>query len=205
MDRRAEWVERRFQQALDDVLEAEGGFVDHPDDPGGATNLGISMRLLKRVRRDVDGDGDVDIDDVRQITPETARSIYRRIWWDSGGGNPAATSYRAIAMHTALIEAPTLLFGFSVNVGYGRANKLLQRALRCLTGTALADDGIIGPATMSMLERVGLHHVMGDSTLALLIRSEAAGHYRQLAASNVRYKTFLAGWLNRAYSAGRAT
>ena len=62
------------QCALDWIFWAEGGYVDDPDDPGGATRFGISLRLLKKMGKlgDIDGDGDIDADDIRRLSSDSA-------------------------------------------------------------------------------------------------------------------------------------
>lgn len=195
-----QWIETRFQKALDALLEMEGGEVDDPSDPGGHTNHGISLRFLQRIDMDIDGDGDVDEKDIEDITADNAKDIYRHYWWETGGGNEHAPSYQWLAGR-GLIDAAMLLFQFSVNMGYRRANKLLQRALRCQTGTVLDDDGILGPASKAAIQQVADTYSLGDQKLELLIRSEAAAYYRLLGAQP-RFEKYLQGWLNRAYHLG---
>lgn len=195
-----QWIETRFQKALDALLEMEGGEGDDPSDPGGKTHHGISLRFLRRINMDIDGDGDVDEQDIDDITADNAKEIYRHYWWETGGGNERAPSYQWLA-HRGLIDAAMLLFQFSVNMGYRRANRLLQRALRCQTGTVLEDDGILGPATKAVIQQVADTYSLGDKTLELLIRSEAAAYYRLLGAQP-RFERYLNGWLNRAYNLG---
>ena len=67
----------RFNRCLKAVLQHEGGFVDHPRDPGGATKLGITLGTARAYRMDLDADGDVDKDDVRLIDGEAAAPVYR--------------------------------------------------------------------------------------------------------------------------------
>ena len=69
-----------FESAVEKVLKHEGGYVDHANDPGGATNYGISLRFVKQstgIDLDVDGDGDIDADDIKAMTPEQAKEIYK--------------------------------------------------------------------------------------------------------------------------------
>ncbi|PWE16322.1 hypothetical protein DDZ18_12925 [Marinicauda salina] len=114
-----------FEHALDHVLEWEGGFVDHPDDPGGATNMGITLRTLADWRG-----GDASVSDVRALTRDEAAAIYRARYWD--------------AAHCGAMPAPIgfLTFDGAVNHGVGRAVKLLQRAV------GVPDDGLVGPVTL---------------------------------------------------------
>ena len=63
------------------ILRREGGFVNDPDDPGGATNHGVTIHTMRRLGVDVDGDNDVDINDVRQLTRDRAAEIYKEHYY----------------------------------------------------------------------------------------------------------------------------
>lgn len=173
-----------FEAAVAVVLKHEGGFVNHPSDPGGATNYGISLRYLKSLGielGDVDLDGDVDIDDIKALTPDKAKAIYRREWWDRYG----------------YFKLPdivgTKVFDLSVNMGAKQAHRLLQRALRAC-GKEVIQDGVLGPKTLS-----AAHSSIPEALLAAL-RSEAAGFYRSLIAKKPELSVFETGWMNRAYA-----
>ena len=184
----AEVGDARLRAALRTVFAHEGGFVDDPADPGGATQYGISLRSLRQwddagaVDGDRDRDGDVDADDIRRMTPATAARIYRDQWWERHG-------YGRLPGEVAV-----KVFDLAVNMGAAQAHKILQRAVRAADGPALADDGILGPKT-----RAGVAAVEEGRLLAAL-RAEAAGFYRGLVAADARRERFLTGWLNRAYA-----
>ena len=82
-------ADNRFGLAVRPLLVLEGGFVDHPDDPGGATNFGISLRFLQTLDDielgDIDGDGDVDYQDISQMKSIDAQLLYFEHWWDKYG------------------------------------------------------------------------------------------------------------------------
>jgi hypothetical protein len=61
---------------------AEGGLVDHPNDPGGLTNLGVSLRFLKDEGIDIDGDGVISRADIYAMTPGKTKAVFRRAFWD---------------------------------------------------------------------------------------------------------------------------
>ncbi len=119
-----------FDRALALVLRHEGGYVDHVRDPGGATNLGITIGTAKANRLDLDRDGDVDKADVRLITPATAAPVYKAKYWDAVRGDelPSGLDYA--------------VFDFAVNSGVSRAAIFLQDLV------GVAPDGRIGPLTL---------------------------------------------------------
>lgn len=116
-----------FPTILKKVLVHEGGFVDHPKDPGGATNKGVTQATYDGWR-DRQGKGRRS---VRFITDEELVSIYRRDFWDvvRGGDLPPGVNYA--------------VFDFAVNSGNKRAARYLQKVV------GVAQDGRIGPNTLS--------------------------------------------------------
>lgn len=160
-----------FDRAVEVVLQHEGGLVDDPDDPGGITNHGISLRFLRRVRPGARPD------EIRNLTRDEAIELYRRHFWERYGYGRLPD-----------VSIATKVFDLSVNMGPRGAHVCLQRALRA-AGEPVFEDGILGPKTLA-----AVHRARSDVLLAAL-RSEAAGYYR-----NRRRPKYIAGWLNRAYS-----
>lgn len=196
----------------------EGGLADHPADPGGLTNHGVSLRWIQELARqarercrhrrgscdgcvsaatpecgwhalDMDSDGDVDADDVRACTQAQATALFKRHFWDR--------------LACSALPAPlaTVLYDGAVNMGAARAVRQLQRALN-LVGEAeldhwspIAEDGLMGPATRGLahaLEEVDLAWRAARQTLRLRLT-----FYRELAARRPSMQVFLAGWRNR--------
>ena len=119
-----------FATALAHVLAHEGGFVNHPDDPGGATKAGITQATLARARG-----GPVTVEDVRALSRGEAEAIYRRRYWDAVRADE-------------LPSGPDLaVFDCAVNAGPAQAARLLQRAV------GVAADGIVGPVTLDAARR----------------------------------------------------
>lgn len=171
-----------FRFAVARILEHEGGLVDHPDDPGGVTNRGVSLRWLRTlgpVHGDFDDDGDVDADDVRALGEVDARRLYYDHFWRRHYDN----LHREVAYRVA---------DHHVNAGPRAAGRVAQRAARA-HGHDLAEDGIIGPRTVGALREVGAEVVPA-------LREARAGWYRALSAQNPRFRVFLRGWLRRAYA-----
>lgn len=162
----------RFLTAVKKTLAHEGGYVDHPADPGGSTNYGISQRFLYSIK---------DRRDPRDLTKDDAIALYKEHFWD-------ANDYGSLDLIIG-----SKVFDLAVNMGARQTHRLLQRAVRA-AGVNIRDDGFIGPKTLDALSKV-------DSiTVAACLKSEAAGYYRTLVAKNPTRKAFLRGWLRRAYS-----
>lgn len=177
-----------FEQAIDTILRHEGGYVNNPNDPGGATNYGISLRFLVDFPEygDINNDGVVNIEDIRNLTPDHAMTIYRDLWWDRYG-------YGNINDQTIA----TKVFDFSVNIGSKRAHTLLQMAINNAFGMNLTADGIIGPATLDVINSC----TDGDEEQILLSAycDEAYKFYQRLIAKNPKLRVFERGWKRRAY------
>jgi lysozyme family protein len=117
-----------------DIVAREGGFVDDPDDPGGATKHGVTIGTLRRLGLDLDGDGDVDTADVRAVTPEIATDLFVEHYFTRPGIGRLPEALQAT------------VFDMYVNAG-ANAVRILQRLLRDM-GFDIAVDGVIGPQTL---------------------------------------------------------
>ena len=120
----------RFAHWLPHILKHEGGWVNHPRDPGGATMKGVIQRTYDSWR---DRQGQPR-QSVRNITDAEVSAIYRRDYWDAIRGDdlPAGIDY--------------CVFDFAVNSGINRAARYLQGAVK------VAQDGKIGPATLATVK-----------------------------------------------------
>lgn len=146
-------MKHNFDIWLSEVLKHEGGFVDHPKDPGGATNKGITIGTLKRLGIDVDGDGDSDLADLKKLRHSDVARVYRLFYWDAVRGDllPSGLDF--------------CVADFAVNSGVSRAVQHLQRAL------GVTADGDIGPKTMAALERADVAELINrvcDSRLKFM-------------------------------------
>ncbi len=121
------------RQIAEEIVDREGGFVDDPDDPGGATNYGVTLATLRRLGIDLDGDGSVGIADLRRLGRDQAVEIFVRHFFLAPGldGLPEA------------LQAP--VFDMYVNAG-SNAVRILQQLLREM-GYDVVVDGLIGPQT----------------------------------------------------------
>lgn len=126
---------KTVRQIAEEIVAREGGYVNDPDDPGGATNHGVTIGTMRALRHDVTGDGRVDEADVRGLTRAEAVDIFIRHYFERPG----------IAKLPP--EVQPALFDMQVNAG-SNAVKILQRLLT-RHGHALSDDGVIGPKTIA--------------------------------------------------------
>lgn len=124
-----------IDEITNEILRHEGGFVNDPDDPGGPTNFGVTLKTLKRLGYDLDGDGGVDIDDLRGLSRNRAAEIFKTHYFHAP----------KIASLPAPLHAPV----FDMYVNSGRAAvRLLQQVLTRF-GIRVAVDGVIGPQTIA--------------------------------------------------------
>lgn len=182
--------DQRFLEAIPKVLAHEGGFVDNVNDPGGATNFGISLRFLQSTGDyelgDIDNDGDIDYDDISQMKIIDAKLLYFEHFWKKYG-------YGQIENQ----QVANKIFDMSVNMGARQAHRLLQRAVNCVLGQrALTDDGLLGPKTSQGMQLA----LQQPFALLTALRAQQEGFYRLLVAKNDKFEAFLQGWLNRAIS-----
>jgi lysozyme family protein len=171
----------KFDTCFEYVLSWEKGFVVSKNDAGGATNWGISERLLKSIGWKF-GIGDVDVDVVKNLTREEAKNIYHDQFWNE------------MFEHIDDIRLLECYFDMIVNCGKYWSTVSLQRACWAAgseRSRSLEDDGIFGGGTLSCVnDSVGL---------LCSFKSERANYYRRLVASNSSLGCFLHGWLNRTY------
>jgi lysozyme family protein len=166
----------RFQAAIRRVLRWEGGLSDNPNDPGGRTNYGISLRWLEHNGIDVDGDGQVSAKDVDALTPEKASVLYRRYFW--------SPELDLLASDDVAIY----VFDMNVNMGQDRAARIAQEA------AGVGVDGKLGPKSVAAMNS------LDQAALLAKMRELRASFYRNLAARKPALAVFLRGWLKRAAS-----
>lgn len=156
-----------FLRALPLVLKHEGGFVNNPKDPGGATNKGIT---IKTFRKYVSAKGTVS--DLKKLTKAQAGVVYKRHYWDAVMGDdlPFGVDYA--------------VFDNAVNAGPNRAIKQLQE----LVGAV--QDGRIGPNTLAATRSI-------DPALLIPALCDRRLKFLKSIRRGVLWKEFGRGWLQR--------
>jgi len=121
-------MRENFDKSLAHLLKHEGGFVNHPSDPGGATNLGVTQAVWEDWI-----DRAVSEENMKALTPAKVAPLYREMYWDRVKGDklPAGVDY--------------LVFDAAVNSGASRAAKWLQ------TTVGAVADGAIGEQTLKQV------------------------------------------------------
>lgn len=175
-------------QIADRIIAREGGFVDDPDDPGGATQHGVTIGTLRRLGLDLNGDGRITTSDVRRVTPAVARRIFVTEYFRKPGidGLPPV-------LHATV-------FDMQVNAG-SAAVRILQR-LAGAFGHPTAVDGRIGPQTREAVARAA---EAAPDHIADAYGIERRNFYYQLADRRPASRKFArrrdggkGGWITRA-------
>lgn len=163
-----------FEKSIPLILKHEGGYVNHPADPGGETNRGITDRLDGKVDGmiDVDGDNIGDVS-VKGLTVEDAKKVYKLRFWDVMKGDQFENQ-----------QVADIVFDGFVNMGVNGI-KMLQRALY------LEDDGRVGNKTLNAV------NLSDPKATFNKVKELRIKYYNDLAERKPSMKVFLKGWLNR--------
>ena len=165
-----------FSLFLPMLLRHEGGLVDHPSDPGGLTQMGISMATFKQQAKPLLG-LDPTPENLKKLTQAQAGAIYRACYW-----NPLHCD------DWPLQNLANIVCDHAVNAGLRRGVLLLQEALN---NPSLVKDGVMGPATIQALRA-------SDEVATYNACKQLRIEY--YTALGQRMPMFLKGWLNRVNS-----
>ena len=171
-----------------EIVAREGGFVNDPDDPGGATNHGVTIHTMRRLGIDVTGDARIDEADVRRLTAAQAVDIYIEHYFNRTGLG---------ALPETLQPSVCDMY---VNAG-GNAVKVLQRLLLQM-GYPCDPDGQIGPQTIKAAQ---LAHAAAPGHLADAYGIARRNYYYALADARPASRKYArtvkggkGGWIVRA-------
>ena len=151
-----------FDDIIEKVLEHEGGYVDDPTDAGGETKYGISKRAYPD-------------EDIKELTVERAKELYKRDYWDR---------YRTADLPDRLRH---IYVDMCINMGGGRAIKILQEACNSKNATKIDVDGGIGPATIKAATNVE----------PFRLRAYRVMFYAELVMKKPEQERFWVGWFRR--------
>ena len=132
-------MKENWEDCLSHILKSEGGYVNHPQDPGGETNLGVTRRVWQDwVKREV-ADGEM-----RTLTPEMVAPLYKKKYWDAVKGDDLPSGL------------DLCVFDCAVNAGVSRAAKFLQRSVGAV------EDGVLGPKTLELVNSKNVTALIAD-------------------------------------------
>jgi len=168
-----------FNSFFPTLLKHEGGFVNDPVDPGGATNKGVTLATFKQCAQSLLGIAPT-LDNLRNLTDAQAGTIYKALYWDKVCGDKLEPQ-----------ELANIVFDFQVNAG-ANASRLLQRVLNSLGAKPqLAVDGAIGPGTLAAVASAD------PQKLYSAYKQGRKDYYNNLVAQRPPLGKFLKGWLAR--------
>lgn len=156
------------------ILQWEGGFVNDPLDKGGATNMGCTIATWRQVGYDKDGDGDIDVDDLRLITREDIiNRVMKPHYWDRW----RADDIRNQSLANILVDW--------VWASGAHGIKIPQQIL------SVTIDGSVGPKTLTAL------HSRNPEELFYQIKQARINFVDNIVRNNPSQKRFINGWKNR--------
>lgn len=161
-------MEKNFETCLKITLPFEGGYVNHPKDPGGPTNKGITQRTLSAYLG-----RPASVNDVKNISDQTVKAIYKLQYWDKVWGDKLPKG------------VDLAVFDYAVNSGVSRAVRDLQRVIGCRA------DGSMGMLTLEKLEE--WMTLNGDEELAIAYCNRRFKFLKSLRT----FGTFGTGWTRR--------
>ena len=159
-----------FDDIIQVVLEHEGGYVDDPDDRGGATNWGVTQKVYE----DFVGYS-CNKEEIKKMTQETAEEIYFQKYWKPSKADQVPDRLKHI------------YFDMVVNFGKRGAVKVLQQAA-VAKGHKIADDGGIGPNTLKAIKNVETDRVRAYRVLK----------FASIVIKKPTQEKFWLGWFRRA-------
>ncbi len=158
-----------FNNIINFTIKHEGGYVNHPNDPGGETNFGISKRQYPNL-------------DIKNISSTKAKLIYFNDYWLK----PKANKLNELTSQ--------VFFESCVNLGRRRATRHLQLAINIINkNKTLVVDGLIGPNTIKESNK------LNDKDLARVFLLNKIDFYRVICNKRKKFRDFLLGWLNRSF------
>lgn len=167
-----------FNDLVGKILEAEGGFVNHPDDRGRATNRGICWNTWTQTAESILGK-EPTLENLKDLTEGEAARIYKQEYWDK--------------MNLDSIENKSLqhmIFDGGVNHGIGTSARMVQESINALGGQVKV-DGALGPKTAEAI------NTSDPEALFNQIKERRYAHYDKIIEDNPTQEVFRNGWYKR--------
>jgi lysozyme family protein len=175
-----------FASAIPIILRHEGGYVNNPADPGGATNWGISTLIIEEWHIEAKDLGipDLSPESIKAMPQDAAVKVYKRIFWDP-------------YLYERILDQrmATKVFDCAVNIGPKRAHRLAQYACNAC-GQHLDTDGILGPIAFSAL------NVVNPLEWMPAMCEEMRHYYDDLMFRKPALRVFGDNWMRRAAWSG---
>lgn len=173
----------RFDESIQHILDIEGGFVNDPDDRGGATKWGITLSFYK-----THIDSSATIEDIRDLTRSEAKEIYRNYFW-----NPAKFAVGGKTYSDLPVGVDSFVLSMAINMGWRQAHTLLQKAI-VAAGEDVTIDGWLGPESINGASSVHTKRLIEK------LGVKASVFYAQIVLGDRSQQKFLEGWMHRAFS-----
>lgn len=171
----------KFSYAVNVIMLHEGYQSDDKDDKGGLTRYGITLSYIKDNQIDVNGDGIIDINDIKAIDKNKAIDIYLKYFWER---------YQYDKFNA--LQIATKVFDMAVNMGEVTAHRLLQRTINIVSDAELKTDGILGDKTFFAANAIE------PEKLREALRKRQSAYYKAIVERDPIQEKFLTGWLRRA-------
>ena len=156
------------------ILKWEGGFVDHKADKGGATNMGVTIGTWRQNGYDKDGDGDIDVIDLKLLTKQDViNRILKPHYWDRWKADQ-------------IVSQPIANILVDWVWGSGKWGIIIPQRL-----LGLPADGVVGPLTIAAVNK------QSPADLFAHIKAARITFLNDIVKNNPSQRVFLKGWLNR--------
>ena len=167
----------KIEEMIEALLGREGGYVNHAHDRGGETIWGITVGTARQHGYHAS---------MRHMTREQAKDIYRAAYWTKPGFHLIEKIYPRVADE---------MFDTGVNMGQSIPGRFLQRALNAFIDARLAQDGMIGPATLSALRSFKQGRgPAGEEVLVRALDAMQGERYLTLVERRTKNRSFAYGW-----------
>lgn len=155
------------------ILKWEGGFVDDPDDPGGETNMGVTIKTYEVYCRRK-GLSKPTVEDLKAIDMDQWTEILRTMYWNVCKADDIESQ-----------SVANMIVDWAWHSGTGTAIRKVQKVV------GVARDGIVGPITLAAINSVSALPLFG------MLKAERIRHFKDQCRKNPKKKKFLNGWMNR--------